>query len=100
MIRIKLAAAAMVVLVATALLLPPGGARDGARVLFNGRDLTNFYTWLVDSKYNDPDRVFSVVDQVDGAPAIRVSGQHWGAFITREEFSNYRLVAEFRWGLR
>jgi hypothetical protein len=75
--------------------------KSGAQTiqLFNGKDLTNFYTWLSDSKYEDPDRVFTVVDQVDGAPAIRVSGQHWGAFITREEFSNYRLVAEFRWGL-
>ncbi len=67
--------------------------------LFNGKDLTNFYTWLVDTKYQDPDKVFAVVDQVDGAPAIRVSGQHWGAFITKEEYSDYRLVVEFRWGL-
>jgi hypothetical protein len=67
--------------------------------LFNGKDLTNFYTWLPDTRFEDPDRVFTVVDQVDGAPAIRVSGQRWGAFVTREEFSNYRLVAEFRWGL-
>lgn len=67
--------------------------------LFNGKDLTNFYTWLVDFKYEDPEKVFSVVDQVDGAPAIRVSGQRYGAFITKEEFSNYHLVAEFRWGL-
>ena len=34
--------------------------------LFNGKDLTNFYTWLVDSKYQDPDGVFTVVDQIDG----------------------------------
>lgn len=67
--------------------------------LFNGKDLSNFYSWLVDYKYEDPDKVFSVVDQVDGAPAIRVSGQRYGGLITKEEFSNYRLVAEFRWGL-
>ncbi|MEK7862502.1 MAG: hypothetical protein AAB295_04475, partial [Chloroflexota bacterium] len=41
---------------------------------FNGKDLTNFYTWLVDHKHQDPDRVFTVVDQIDGAPAIRSSG--------------------------
>jgi hypothetical protein len=40
-----------------------------------------------------------VVDQVDGAPAIRVSGQHHGAFITKGEYSNYHLVVEYRWGL-
>jgi len=67
--------------------------------LFNGKDLTNFYTWLVDFKEKDPDKVFSVVDQIDGAPAIRSSGQHWGGLITKEEFSNYRLIVEFRWGL-
>ncbi len=67
--------------------------------LFNGKDLSNFYTWLVDDKYQDPDKVFSVVDQVDGAAAIRVSGQHWGAFITKEAYANYHLIAEFRWGL-
>lgn len=79
--------------------VPAAGQVGKTTVLFNGKDLTNFYTWLVGSKLQDPDRVFSVVDQVDGAPAIRVSGQSYGAFITREEYSDYRLVAEFRWGL-
>ena len=67
--------------------------------LFNGKDLTNFYTWLVNFHYEDPDKVFTVVDAIDGAPAIRVSGQHYGAFITKEEYSDYHLVTEFRWGL-
>lgn len=67
--------------------------------LFNGRDLSSFYTWLVDTHRDDPHRVFSVVDQVDGAPAIRISGQHFGGLYTRQRFTNYRLVAEFRWGV-
>jgi hypothetical protein len=67
-------------------------------VLFNGKDLTNFYTWLVDHKDNDPNRVFTVVEQVDGAPAIRVSGENWGGFITKENYTNYHLVVEYRWG--
>lgn len=75
------------------------GSSPATVQFFNGKDLTSFYTWLADTKYEDPDKVFTVVDHVDGAPAIRVSGQHWGAFITREEYSNYHLVAEFRWGL-
>ena len=66
--------------------------------LFNGKDLSNFYTWLVDYKYEDPDKVFSVVDQIDGAPAIRVSGQYYGAFITKKSYSDYHLIVEFRWG--
>jgi hypothetical protein len=67
--------------------------------LFDGQGLGNFYSWLVDSQRADPDRVFSVVDQIDGAPAIRVSGQHWGGLVTRETYRDYRLVVEFRWGL-
>lgn len=85
----------------------PTASRDDADVvvprevvsLFNGRDLSAFYTWLVDFHREDPQRVFSVVDQVDGAPAIRISGQYFGGLYTRQRFANYRLVAEFRWGL-
>ncbi len=76
-----------------------GKIREEAIQLFNGRDLSNFYTWLVGTRYDDPDHVFSVVDQIDRAPAIRVSGRHWGGLVTREEFSDYHLVVEFRWGL-
>ncbi|MCC2668148.1 MAG: hypothetical protein K0Q72_619 [Armatimonadetes bacterium] len=75
----------------------PAAARSKTLQLFNGKDLTNFYSWLVDYKYEDPHKVFTV-DTVDGAPAIRVSGRHYGAFITRQEYSNYHLVAEYSWG--
>ena len=71
-------------------------------VLFDGKevaDLSRFYTWLGPlGKDHDPNRVFTVVDQIDGAPAIRVSGQDWGGIETREEYANYKLVLEFRWG--
>ena len=66
--------------------------------LFNGRDLSSFYTWLPKYGHEDPDKVFTVVDNLDGAPAIRISGQHYGGLITRTEYSDYKLVAEFRWG--
>ena len=67
--------------------------------LFDGKSLAPFYTWLVDTHREDPLRVFSVVDQVDGAPAIRISGERWGGLVTREAYRDYRLVVEFRWGL-
>jgi len=67
--------------------------------LFDGKSLAPFYTWLVDTHREDPLRVFTVVDQVDGAPAIRVSGERWGGLVTRETYRDYRLVVEFRWGL-
>lgn len=75
----------------------PAHSKSKTISLFNGRDLSNFYTWLVDYRYTDPDKVFTV-DQVDGAPAIRVSGRHYGGFVTKNEYSNYRLVTEYSWG--
>jgi len=67
--------------------------------LFDGKNLDNFDRWQVDNHENDPDKVFSVVDQVDGAPAIRISGQHWGGLITKSAYRDYKLVVDFRWGL-
>jgi hypothetical protein len=84
----------------------PGGAAAQTAItpgkvvpLFDGKSLDNFYTWLVDSHREDPLRVITVVDQVDGAPAIRISGEQWGGLVTREAYRDYRLVVEFRWGL-
>ena len=67
--------------------------------LFNGKDLSAFYVWLPTFGNTDPDHVFTVVDRIDGAPAIRISGKHWGGLVTKKTYANYRLVAEFRWGL-
>ena len=68
--------------------------------LFNGKDLSSFYTWDVKhGRDNDVDRVFTVVERVDDGPAIRISGQHFGGIVTRQRFANYRFVCEFRWGL-
>ena len=67
--------------------------------LFNGTDLSPFYSWLVGDHYLDPRRVFSVVHQIDGAPAIRISGETYGGLVTRQRYRRYRLIVEFRWGL-
>jgi hypothetical protein len=66
--------------------------------LFDGKSLENFDTWLVDHHESDPERVFSVVDQTDGAPAIRISGQFWGGLLTKQAYRDYRLIVEYRWG--
>src|SRR5688572_25757946 len=61
-------------------------------VLFDGKtvkDLSAFYTWLPKFGRQDPDKVFTVVDQINGAPAIRVSGQHYGGFVTKADYTNY-----------
>ena len=72
---------------------------DATVHLFDGKSLEPFETWLVDDHLQDPLRVFTVVDQVDGAPAIRISGERWGGLVTRRSYRDYHLVAEFRWGL-
>jgi hypothetical protein len=71
--------------------------------LFNGKDMTNFYTYLVAAKKgepplgknNDPNKVFTVVDG-----AIRVSGEIYGCFTTEKEYENYHLIVEFKWGTK
>lgn len=79
----------------SALLLSGAAAprAQGAVQLFNGRDLSGLYSWLRDSKYEDPLRVFTVVDGM-----LRISGEEFGYIATREEYSDYRLVVEFKWG--
>jgi hypothetical protein len=74
--------------------------------LFNGRDLSGWQTWLGKPQPQsaapvgldlDPAGVFSVA-RVDGAPAIRISGEIYGGLITRAEYGNYHLSFEFKWG--
>ncbi len=79
--------------------------------LFNGSDLKGWDTYLgplrddsmkvVDSiplgLNNDPNHVFSVVTE-GGEPAIRISGENFGGISTLQEFENYHLVLEFKWG--
>jgi hypothetical protein len=71
--------------------------------LFNGKDLTNFYTFLGSpgkgskpyGKNNDPEKVFTVSDGM-----IHVSGKVFGCFVTEREYENYHLVVEFKWGVK
>lgn len=78
---------------------PSSAVRPSAVIkLFDGKSLANFDTWLVDHHEADPERVFTVVDQIDGAPAIRISGQVWGGLLTKQAYRDYRLIVEYRWG--
>ncbi|NIJ52789.1 hypothetical protein FHS68_001959 [Dyadobacter arcticus] len=76
--------------------------------LFNGKDLTGWETYLDRPDQNnkdqaplglnnDPNKVFSVVIE-DGEPAIRISGETFGAVSTLESFGNYHLQLQFKWG--
>ena len=77
----------------------PPGAIVAAEpvVLFNGKDLTNFSTFMQETGKDDPKKVFTVVEE-DGAPAVRVSGEAYGCLITDKEYENYKLTVEFKWG--
>lgn len=62
--------------------------------LFNGQNLDGWYTFIKDrGRNNDPKNVFTVNDGI-----IRISGEEWGCITTNEEFENYKLVTEFKWG--
>jgi hypothetical protein len=63
--------------------------------LFNGKDLSGLYTFLRDTKREDPRGVFSVRDGL-----LRISGDGYGYISTKRSYRNYRLVAEFKWGER
>src|SRR5688572_28992795 len=66
--------------------------------LFNGKDLTGWQTYDIENGFNnDPQQVYSVVNE-DGEPAIRISGQILGGLVTRQEFGNYRLRLQYKWG--
>ncbi|HTE33260.1 MAG TPA: DUF1080 domain-containing protein [Chryseolinea sp.] len=81
--------------------------------LFNGKDLTGWDTYIgapydtLQKKFtgdrlglnNDPMKVFSVTS-VDGQPAIHISGERFGGISTKQEFHNYHLKLEFKWGSR
>ena len=56
--------------------------------LFNGKDLSGFYTFLKNhGKSNDPDHIFNVENGV-----IHVSGAEFGYIATDKEYKNYRLT--------
>lgn len=87
--------------------------------LWNGRNLDGWTTWIATpdrsvavadvkrddtGKYlepigpeRDPLGIFSVV-QIDGRPAIRISGQVFGELRTKTSLQNYHLRLQFRWG--
>ena len=95
--------------------------QDGWVPLFNGRDLSGWDTFLgiphqttemphvarrPDGTYTevvglnrDPRGVYTVV-RIDEAPAIRISGETYGALISQGEYENYHLRFQFRWGTR
>ena len=75
--------------------------------LFNGKDLQGWDTYLAAPRgegektpyglNNDPEKIFTVVKE-DGEPAIRIAGDIGGGISTVQEFENYHLSLQFKWG--
>ncbi len=88
--------------------------------LWNGRDLGGWTTWMrqpsptsnvpglardAEGRYTepigsgrDPLGVFTVVPDVDGRPAIRISGEVFGELRTVGSYQDYHLRLQFKWG--
>jgi hypothetical protein len=87
------------------------GAAAGWKPLFNGKDLSGWDTYLgprMDAKQQkipgtviglnkDPDKVFTVTN-IDGGPAIRISGVVGGGISTKDSFENYHVRMQLKWG--
>lgn len=62
--------------------------------LFNGKDLDGWYTFIKDrGKDLDPKKVFAVENGI-----LRISGEEWGCITTNNEYKNYKLVIDYKWG--
>lgn len=61
--------------------------------LFDGKTLGDCYTFLKDTKHEDPRKVFRVTDGL-----LHVTGDGLGCLTTNKEYADYHLVLEFKWG--
>lgn len=73
----------------------PISPTDRPIVLFNGKNLDGLYTFLKDTKLEDPRKVFTVKDGL-----LHISGDGFGAATTKQTYRDYHLVIEFKWGER
>ncbi|MHC5540556.1 3-keto-disaccharide hydrolase [Singulisphaera rosea] len=79
----------------------PALAEEGKTIsLFNGKDLDGWYTFTPHADksvdpYVDAKGVFKVEDGV-----IHVSGEEFGCLTTKNEYADYRLRLEVKWGTK
>ena len=114
-----LAMRAVLIAAAVGITIAPAPAQNAWTSLWNGRNLDGWTTWIATpdrtvtvadvkrdetGKYlepigpeRDPLGIFSVV-QIDGRPAIRISGQVFGELRTKTSLKNYHLRLQFKWG--
>ena len=68
---------------------------DGVIQLFDGKTLGDCYTWLRESKRDDPRNVFGVTDGL-----LHITGDGYGGLVTNKAYCDYHLILEFKWGKR
>jgi 3-keto-disaccharide hydrolase len=61
--------------------------------LFNGHDLGDFYTYMTDTKYEDPRKIFTVKDGI-----LIISGDGLGGLYSKKRYADYHMICEFKWG--
>jgi hypothetical protein len=74
---------------------------DGWTPLFNGKDLTGWYTFLQEhGKNSDPDKVITIEDGAIHLYKDARDGQKvvMGYIATEEEYGDYHLRLRYRWG--
>jgi len=72
----------------------PSENQVSAIKLFNGKNMDGWYTFLhTKGKNSDPEGIFKVHDGM-----IHILGKEFGYMSTEQEYENYRLVVEFKWG--
>ncbi len=69
--------------------------KQGMIKLFNGKNLDGLYTWLKETKYQDPNKVFRVTGGL-----LHITGDGLGGVLTKAEYRDYHQVLEFKWGPR
>ena len=74
--------------------LPQAEAKGKVIKLFNGKNLDGWYTFLRSKgKGSDPEGIFKVEDKT-----IHVMGKEFGYISTVNEYDNFHLTLEFKWG--
>ncbi len=68
--------------------------KEGVTKLFNGKNLDGLYIWIRGSENKDPKKIFTVNDKGQ----LHISGDGYGGLITKQNYRDYHMVIEFKWG--
>ncbi len=63
--------------------------------LFDGKSFEKFYSYMKDTQYEDPRKIFQVTDGM-----LHISGDGFGSLVSKKEYRDYHCVLEYKWGPR